>query len=72
MLHCLFSINDFKYILEKVHSKEDSGVNAQADSKLDFAEKLAEFINSEIVYSIRRIMNAELKHLYVGPLMKGK
>lgn len=56
---------------EKSHQcRQNSGMPDQSNSKLehDLTEKLAEFINSKIVYSIRRIMTAELKHLYVGQL----
>ena len=31
------------------------------------SDKLAEFLYSDVYYSVRRVMAAELKHAYVGP-----
>nr|KAG5694320.1 hypothetical protein BaRGS_035188 [Batillaria attramentaria] len=36
------------------------------------AQKLAEFLDSKVPYTIRRIMAAEMQHLYVGPGNKPK
>ena len=47
---------------------EEEAVYKQA-RKLErlLASKLTEFLDSRAVYSIRRIMSAEIKHLYKGP-----
>lgn len=58
----------FNYILEKSHQRRQNSDQSNSKLEHDLTEKLAEFINSKIVYSIRRIMTAELKHLYVGQL----
>ena len=32
------------------------------------SKKLTEFLNSDIYYYVRRILTAELQHLYIGPV----
>ena len=31
------------------------------------AQKLTEFLSSDVLYTLRRVLAAEMKHVYVGP-----
>ena len=31
------------------------------------AKKLSEFLSSNVLYSLRRVLAAEMKHVYLGP-----
>ena len=36
------------------------------------AKKLSEFLSSDVLYSLRRVLAAEMKHVYLGPDRMGK
>ena len=54
---------------DAVHKMEDDGELRQKVHKLErtLVAKLTEFLSSDTVYSIRKIMSAELAHIYYGP-----
>ncbi|CAH1796146.1 unnamed protein product [Owenia fusiformis] len=51
------------------HSSDGEHKATQKSRKLEklLASKLAEYLESDVVYSIRRVLTAETNHLYVGP-----
>ena len=36
------------------------------------AKKLTEFLSSDVLYSLRRVLAAEMKHVYFGPDRTGR